>query len=77
MINIRVESSNNISPSKTRNGVIYSKNNIMEQQDYEAATILMSLRNRPVVLTPIQTNFNIPQHNYNTRYSSRMGTSYY
>ena len=46
MINIRVESSNNISPSKTRNGVIYSKNNIVEHEDYEAATILMSLRNR-------------------------------
>ena len=63
------------SPSKTRSGKVYSETE-NSQQDIEAARILISLRNRPVVITPICVN-NRLQHHYNTRYASRVNTSCY
>lgn len=63
------------SPSKTRSGTIYSETNI-SRQDIDAARILISLRNRPVVIPPISVNNDV-QHRYNTRYASRMNTPRY
>lgn len=63
------------SPSKTRSGTVYSESNI-SRQDIDAARILISLRNRPVVLSPICVD-NQVQHRYNTRYASRMNTPRY
>lgn len=63
------------SPSKTRSGKVYSETE-NSQKDIEAARILISLRNRPVVITPICVN-NQLQHRYNTRYASRMNTPCY
>ena len=63
------------SPSKTRSGAIYSETNI-SRQDINAARILISLRNRPVVIAPICVD-NQVQHRYNTRYASRVNTPRY